>query len=87
MDQVRKKVLKNRHITVQDTVAKGIISTSSIHSILTENLSLQKVSAKFVLKLLMEQQNELRKDISEDMLDLANYDPEFIKTTITGDET
>ena len=35
----------------------------------------------------MEQQKELQKEISEDMLDLANHDPEFIKTIITGDET
>ena len=45
------------------------------------------MSAKFVPKLLTEQQKELRKEISEDMLDLANHDPEFIKTIITGDET
>ena len=63
------------------------ISTGSVHSILTEDLNLRRVSAKFVPKLLMEQQKELRKEISEDMLDVANHDPEFIKTIITGDET
>ena len=35
----------------------------------------------------MEQQKELWKEISEGMLDLANHDPEFIKTIITSDET
>ena len=87
IDQVRKKVLEDRHLTVQEIVAEVGISTGSVHFILTEDLNLQRVSAKFVLKLLMEQQKELRKEISENMLDLANHDLEFIKIIITGDET
>ena len=87
MDQVREKVLEDRRLTVQEIVAEVEISTGSVHSILTEDLNLWRVSAKFVPMLLMEQQKELRKEISEDMLDLANHDPQFIKTIITGDET
>ena len=87
MDQVHEKVLEDRHLTIQEIVAEVGISTSSVHSILTEDLNLRKVSAKFVPKLLPEQQKELRKEISEDMLDLVNHDPEFIETIITGDET
>ena len=87
IDQVCEKVLEDRRLTVQDIVAEVGISTGSVHSILTEDLNLRRVSAKFVPKLLTEQLKELRKEISEDMLDLANYDPEFIKTIITDDET
>ena len=72
---------------VQEIVAEVGISTSSVHSILNEDLNLQRVYAKFVPKLLTEQQKELRKEISEYKLDLANHDPEFVKTIITGDET
>ena len=87
IDQVRKKVLEDHRLTVQKIVAEVEISTGSVHSILTKDLNLRRVSTKFVLKLLTEQQKELWKEISEDMLDLANHDPEFIKTIITGDET
>ena len=87
MDQVHKKVLEDRRLMVQEIVAEVTISTSSVHSILTEDLNLRRVSAKFAPKLLTEQQKELQKEISEDMHDLANHDPEFIKTIITGDET
>ena len=87
MDQVREKVLEDRRLTVREIAAEMRISTGSVHSILTEDLNLRRVSAKFVPKLLTEQQKELRKEISEDMLDVANHDPEFIKTIITGDET
>ena len=69
---------------VQEIVVEMEISTGSIHSIQTEDLKLRRVSAKFVPKLLTEQQKELRKEIFEDMLDLANHDPEFIKTINTG---
>ena len=63
------------------------ISTGSVHSILTEDLRMRRVSAKFVPKLLTEEQKELWKEICKDMLDCANHDPEFMKTIITGDET
>ena len=79
VDQVREKVLEDRRLTVQEIVAKVGISTGSFHSILTEDLDLRRVSAKFVPKLLTEQQKKLRKEISEDMLDLANHDPEFVR--------
>ena len=87
IDQVREKVLEYRRLTVQEIVAKVGISTGSVHFILTVNLNLRRVSAKFVPKLLKDHQKELRKEISEDMLDLANHDLEFIMTIITGDET
>ena len=87
MDQVCEKVLGDRRLTVQEIVAEVGISIGSIHSILAEDLNLRRVSAKFVPKLLTEQQQELRKEVSEDMLDLANHDPEFVKTIIIGDET
>ena len=54
MDQVRKKVLENRRLTVQEIVAEVGISTGSVHSILTEDLNLRRVSANYVLKLLTE---------------------------------
>ena len=87
MDQVREKVLEDRRITIQEIAVEVGISTGSVHTILHEDLNLRRVSAKFVPKLLTEQQKELRKEIAEDMLDLATHDPGFIETIITGDET
>ena len=70
---------------IQEIVAEVGISTSSVQSILTENLNLQKVFAKFVPKLLTKQQKEWK--FLRTCSDLANHDPEFIKTIVTGDET
>ena len=46
-----------------------------------------RMSAKFVPKLLTEEQKELWKEICKNMLDCANHEPEFLKTIITGNET
>ena len=86
-DQVREEVLNDRRVTVREIAVEVEISTGSVHSILTEDLRMRRVSAKFVPKLLTEEQKELRKEICKDMLDCANHDPEFMKTIITGDET
>ena len=43
VDQVRKKVLEDRHLTELEIVAEVGMSTSSVHSILTEDLNLWSV--------------------------------------------
>jgi hypothetical protein len=45
------------------------------------------VVAKFVPKLLLQEQQQLHLEVTRDMLECANGDPEFLKTIITGDET
>jgi hypothetical protein len=45
-----------------------------------------RVVVKFVPKLLLQEQQQLRLEVTQDMLECANGDPEFLKTVITGDE-
>jgi len=63
------------------------ISTGSIHSILTDDLAMRRVSVKFVPKLLTMEQKQLCLEVSQDMLVYANSDPEFLNIVITGDES
>jgi hypothetical protein len=51
IDQARTLGMQDRRVTVRE-LAVGGISTGSVHSILTDNLALQRVSAKFVHKLI-----------------------------------
>jgi hypothetical protein len=46
-----------------------------------------RVVAKFVPKLLSQEQYQLLLEVARDMLECANGDPEFLKTLITGYET
>jgi hypothetical protein len=46
-----------------------------------------RVVAKFLPKVLLQEQQQLRLEVPRDMLECASRDPEFLKTVITGDET
>ncbi|XP_068213392.1 protein GVQW3-like [Palaemon carinicauda] len=77
----------DRRITINEITEEVGITTGSVHTILTEDLAMQRVSANFVPKLLVEQQKQLRLEIAQDLLDCANNDSDFMKTIINGDET
>ena len=79
--------MQDRRVTVRELAEEVGISTGSVHSILTDVLAMQRVSAKFVPKLLTMEQKQLHVEVSQDMLDYANRDPEFLNIVITGDES
>jgi hypothetical protein len=45
------------------------------------------VAAKFVPKLLLQEQQQLCLEVTQDMLECTNRDSEFLKIVITGDES
>ncbi|XP_076055298.1 protein GVQW3-like [Oratosquilla oratoria] len=51
------------------------------------DLAMKRVAAKFVLKLLTVEQKQLSVEVSQDMLDSTNSDPDFMNTIITGDKS
>jgi len=87
IDQVRTLVVQDHRVTVRELVEEVGISTGSVHSILTGDLAMRRVSAKFVPKLLTMEQKQFHLEVSQDMLDYANSDPEFLNIVITGDES
>ena len=54
---------------------------------MTEDLAMKRVVAKFVPKLLTTEQKQLRVEVSQDMQDFTNSNPNFMNTIITGDES
>ena len=67
--------MQDRRVTVRELVEKVVISTGSVHSILTDDLAMRRVSAKFVLKLLTMEQKKLRLEVSQDMLTTQTATP------------
>ena len=86
IEKVCQIVMEEHHLTLMEIVEEVRISRGSVHSILTEDLCMQRVLAKFIPKLLMEKK-ELCVEIAQSILDCAKNDLEFTKTIITGDET
>jgi hypothetical protein len=79
-------ILEDHRLTVRKIADEVGISTGSAHSVLTEDLHMCRVVAKFVPKLLSQEQQQLCLQVAQDMLECTTNDPEFLKTVITGDE-
>ncbi|XP_050028453.1 protein GVQW3-like [Dermacentor andersoni] len=85
--EVNAVLMRDRRVTIREIAEKVGISPVSAHSIMTEDSAMKRVAAKFVPTLLTVEQKQLRVEVSEDMLDSTNSDPDFMKTIITGDES
>ena len=79
--------MQDRRITVRELADEVWVSIGLVHTILTADLGLRRVPAKFVPKLLAMEQKQLRLEIAQDMLDYVESDSNFLNTVITGDES
>ncbi|KAL6417954.1 hypothetical protein ACFW04_012430 [Cataglyphis niger] len=75
------------HVEKMSEEMGSIICKSSCHLLLTEKLNMHRVAAKFVPRLLTEEQKEKRIAVSRELLDLSNDNKNFLKNVITGGET
>lgn len=85
--RVNALVRSDRRLTVREIAEECEISTGSCDEILREDLNMHRVSAKFVPRLLTEDQKDQRLAISSDLFDRATNDPQFMRLVITGDES
>jgi len=72
--------MQDRRITVRELTDEVGVSIGSVRTILTADLGLRRVSAKFV-------QKQLHLEIAQDMLDCVESDSNFLNTVITGVES
>ncbi|XP_075526924.1 protein GVQW3-like [Dermacentor variabilis] len=63
------------------------IPQTQVFKIVTENLATRKVCAKFVPRVVPEQQKANQKAICQDLLHHVNEDPDFLDNAVTGEET
>ena len=79
--------MKDRRLTLREMVLEVELSRGSIHSVISEDLCMRRVSTKFIPKLPTKQQKQLCVKMAQNIIDRANNDQEFTKIILTGDET
>jgi len=84
--KVRTIVLKNRRLTVREIADDCLISVGSCDAILTDDLHMKRVCAKFAPGVLTDDQHEQCQTIARDLFERSCEDVQFLKNTVTGDE-
>ena len=80
-------MIRGNRLTFKEVADEVGIGIGSCHQIFTEELQLRRTSVKFVLRLLTDDQKENGVEISQDLLDNANGNENFLQNIITRDET
>lgn len=85
--KARDLLRSDRRLTIREMADELNLSFYAVQSILTEDLNMRRVSAKFIPKLLSDEQKEHRLQVSQELLNLAENDPDLLNRVITGDES
>ena len=87
-EAVHRAVMSDRRVTIRELVKTLGISFGSIQTILSEVLYMKKLSARWVPRMLTEDQKKTRVNMSRKLLSLYQQDTEgFLARIITQDET
>ena len=87
VEKVKEMVMNDCRITIREVADDVGISIGSCHKIFSNVLSMKRVAAKFVPKLLNFEQKQRRMEVAQGSLNEVNDDAELLKCIITGDET
>ena len=63
------------------------VSVGTVHTIIRQELKMRKICAKFVPRVLREDQKERRCHDSREMVELINSDPAVLDALVTRDES
>ena len=63
------------------------VSMGTVHTIIHEQLKMRKICAKFVPRVLSEEQKERRHNDSREMVEFIDSDPEVLEALVTCDES
>ena len=87
IEKIRDMIYQNRRITIREIVEEMGVSFGTVQKIIHEDLRLKRKASKFVPKILTPEQKEIRKTISQNMLEMVSDDKEWMNKVISGDET
>ena len=87
VERVTEMIRSNRRLTTREISEVLNISYGSVQNILTTDLNMRRVSAKFVPRVLKVEQKQQLFSISLELRDHAASDARFLGNVITGGET
>ena len=78
---------KDRRVSIETISAQFGVSVWTVHTIIREELKIRKICAKFVSRVLREDQKERHCHNSREMFELINSDPAVLDALVTCDES
>ena len=85
--QIKNFMDKDCHVSIETISAQFDVSVGTVHTIIREELKMQKICTKFVPRVLREDQKERHCHDSREMAELINSDPTVLDTLVTCNES
>ena len=85
--QIKNFMDKDRRVSIETISAQIDVSVGTVHTVIREELKMGKICAKFVQRVLSEDQKERRCYDSREMVELINSDPALLDALVTCDES
>ena len=85
--QIKNFMDKSRRVSIETISARFDVSVGTVHTIIREELKMWKICAKFVPRVLREDQKERRCHDSREMVELINSDPAELDALVTCNES
>jgi hypothetical protein len=87
VERVRSFIRQHRRLTIRITADKLNINDCTVHQIVTRDLNMRKVCARMVPKYSIDDQKGRRNEVSAEMLERLETEPDFLNRVLTGDES
>jgi len=85
--KIHEKLNEDRRYTIDELSEVTGVSWSSVQRILTQDVGMRRVAAKFVTRLLTEDQQKSRLTVCQDLKKELENNPYFLSRVITGDKS
>ena len=85
--QIKNFMDKDRRVSIETISTQFDVSVGTVHTIICKELKMRKICAKFVPRVLREDQKERRCHNSREMVKLINSDPAVLDALVTCDES
>ena len=85
--QIKNFMDKDRRVSIETISAQFDVSVGTVHTIICEELKKRKICAKFVARVLREDQKKRRCHDSREMVELIISDPAVLDALVTCNES